>query len=86
MSISKEDKAKIRGIIKTYLVLSNRECSFNELKLFINENNFGLKNSGGVSSQELGRILGKVNSHSQGIFRDVWCRVDNRKLKYYFIE
>lgn len=86
MSISKEDKAKIRGIIKTYLILSNRECSFYELKLFINEHNFGLRNSGGVSSQELGRIIGKVNVQHEGIFRDVVCQVDSRQRKYYSLE
>ena len=83
--MNEKDKLKVRGIIKAYLLLKDCECSSRDIKDFINTNYFGLK-SGGITSNELARVIGNVNGHYQGIFKDVWCRMDGRKLKYYYIE
>ena len=78
--MNEADKSKIRGIVKTYLVLNNRLVSTKELLEFINTHNFGLWS--GITSRELSTVMD--SGHKNGISRDICYFYDKREKQRYY--
>ena len=74
------DKSKIRGIVKSYLLIHDRRCSSKELLEFINGHNFGLWQ--GINMRQLSSVMDGVNK--RGIGKDVYRFYDKREKQRYY--
>ena len=77
------EKSKVRGIVKTYLLLKGREVGTKELLDFINGYNFGLPF--GVTGRELAPIMNSLQSNGMG--KDIsWVYDKQAKQRLYRVE